>query len=207
MIEHIELQEKHEQEQSDGAFTEGDLCPLCGQPLVLRHSEHGDFLGCSDYPICGYMQPLSKKRNVEAVLPMDDLCPQCGAPLMLKRGRFGLFVGCTNYPDCNFTYTGVEKSQIKCPICGKGVMAQRFTRTGRLFYACSNYPDCTFSVPGKPQDSHCPECSFPVRYEKKTAKGIKLVCGNKLCASRRVKKRKRKEIIDDPTLRANIYVP
>lgn len=193
--------------EPNSSLTEGDPCPLCGQALVLRHSEHGDFLGCSDYPVCSYMQPISKRRNVETVLPMEDLCPKCGAKLALKRGRFGLFVGCTSYPKCDYTYTGVEKSHLKCPLCLKGVMTQRFTRTGRLFYACSNYPECTFSVPGKPVADACPQCSFPLRYEKKTAKGIKLVCGNMLCVSRRPRKRKHKEIDADPSLMVGTYAP
>ena len=186
---------------------EGDPCPLCGQPLVLRRSERGDFLGCSDYPACSFMQPLSKKRSVETVLDMEDHCPKCGALVALKRGRFGLFVGCTRYPDCDYTYTGHEKSQIKCPLCHKGVMSQRFTRTGRLFYACTNYPECTYSVPGKPKEEPCPQCSFPLQFEKKGKNGIKLVCGNSLCKTRRPHKRKRKEILDDPTLRQGVYAP
>ena len=38
---------------------EGSPCPYCGQPLVLRHSSHGDFLGCSDYPLCSFLKPVA----------------------------------------------------------------------------------------------------------------------------------------------------
>ena len=39
-------------------LTEGSPCPLCGQPLVIRHSARGDFLGCSDYPACSFIKPI-----------------------------------------------------------------------------------------------------------------------------------------------------
>ena len=32
----------------DEHLKEGSPCPLCGEPLVIRHSAHGDFLGCSN---------------------------------------------------------------------------------------------------------------------------------------------------------------
>ena len=72
-----------ERTDPENELKEGDPCPLCGQPLVLRHSGRGDFLGCSDYPACTFMQPLGRSRAVETVLPMSDLCPRCGAPLAL----------------------------------------------------------------------------------------------------------------------------
>lgn len=183
-----------EERNEDTELQAGSPCPLCGRPLVERHSERGDFLGCSDFPACSYMTPLARHRTVQDVLPMSDLCPKCGSPLALKRGRFGLFVGCTNYPGCDFTYTGTERSEIKCPLCGKGTLAQRISGTGRMFYACSNYPDCTFSVPGKPVVRNCPKCSFPLMFEKKAKNGVKTVCGNSLCPSRKARRRVRKEI-------------
>ena len=174
-----------ERTDPENELKEGDPCPLCGQPLVLRHSGRGDFLGCSDYPACTFMQPLGRSRAVETVLPMSDLCPRCGAPLALKKGRFGLFVGCTRYPECGFTWTGSKKSEITCPVCKKGTLVQRFSKSGREFYACTAYPDCTFSTGGRPVEKQCPECAFPLMFEKKTKKGVKLVCGNPLCPTRR----------------------
>ena len=180
----------------EDTLQEVDPCPQCGQPLVLRHSERGDFLGCSDYPACDFMQPVGRRRSVDIVLPMSDHCPKCGALVALKRGRYGLFVGCTRYPECDYTYTGHDNSKIKCPLCGKGEMTQRFTKTGRMFYACTNYPDCTYTVPGKPKEQTCPKCSFPLMFVKRNSKGEKLVCGNTMCISRRPRRRKRKEVTE-----------
>ena len=33
-------------------------CPLSGGALVLRQGPHGDFLGCSDYPECEYVEEI-----------------------------------------------------------------------------------------------------------------------------------------------------
>lgn len=33
-------------------------CPLSGGSLVLRQGPHGDFLGCSDYPECDYVEKV-----------------------------------------------------------------------------------------------------------------------------------------------------
>jgi putative DNA topoisomerase len=172
-------------EEGSSQLKEGDPCPLCGMPLVLRHSPRGDFLGCSDYPSCTFMQAAPRPRTVTVVQVLPDRCPKCGAQVALKRGRFGLFIGCTNYPECDYIYTGAEKSKIKCPVCGEGVMVSRISKSGTQFYACSRYPSCTFSVPGKPVEKTCPRCSFPLMYEKRTKRGVKLACGNPLCPSRR----------------------
>lgn len=32
------------------------ICPKCGRPLVRRQSVYGEFLGCSGYPKCKYLE-------------------------------------------------------------------------------------------------------------------------------------------------------
>ena len=34
----------------------GELCPLCGKPLVLRTSKYGEFTACSGFPSCKYVK-------------------------------------------------------------------------------------------------------------------------------------------------------
>ena len=58
---------------------EGDACPLCGQKLVLRHSNHGDFLGCSDYPSCSFLKPVAVSHSVITLGEVGAPCPSCGA--------------------------------------------------------------------------------------------------------------------------------
>ncbi|MHA1334019.1 MAG: topoisomerase DNA-binding C4 zinc finger domain-containing protein [Candidatus Odinarchaeia archaeon] len=33
------------------------LCPICGNRLILRKGRHGEFYGCSKYPVCNFMLP------------------------------------------------------------------------------------------------------------------------------------------------------
>lgn len=35
------------------------ICPRCGNELVYRHGKYGDFYGCSGYPACRFIKPLS----------------------------------------------------------------------------------------------------------------------------------------------------
>jgi DNA topoisomerase-1 len=72
----------------------GDLCPQCGEPLVIRQGRYGKFIGCSGYPRCRYTTPLA--------LP-GVTCPECGGPVVEKRTRKGRqFFGCGNYPQCEW---------------------------------------------------------------------------------------------------------
>ena len=34
----------------------GELCPLCGKPLVIRTSKYGEFTACSGFPSCKYIK-------------------------------------------------------------------------------------------------------------------------------------------------------
>lgn len=38
------------------------LCPLCGNPLVIRKSKYGEFLGCSTFPKCKYVEPFGEPK-------------------------------------------------------------------------------------------------------------------------------------------------
>jgi DNA topoisomerase-1 len=70
----------------------GELCPECGEPLVIRHGRYGRFVGCSGWPNCRYTTPYT----VPGVT-----CPQCGGAIVEKRSRRGRrFYGCANWrPD------------------------------------------------------------------------------------------------------------
>jgi DNA topoisomerase-1 len=72
----------------------GDLCPQCGEPLVIRQGRYGKFIGCSSYPKCRYT----------AQIPLPGVaCPECGGPVVEKRTRKGrTFYGCGNYPTCEW---------------------------------------------------------------------------------------------------------
>jgi len=88
----------------------GEICPECGQPLVIKLGRYGKFVACSGYPECKYTKPYQVKIGVK--------CPQCGGELlerMSKKKR--VFYGCSNYPDCQFA-TNFRPLPQPCPNCG-----------------------------------------------------------------------------------------
>jgi DNA topoisomerase-1 len=88
----------------------GEICPECGQPLVIKMGRYGKFVACSGYPECKYTKPYQVKIGVK--------CPQCGGELlerMSKKKR--IFYGCSNYPDCQFA-TNFRPLPQPCPNCG-----------------------------------------------------------------------------------------
>ena len=108
----------------------------------------------------------------------DELCELCGKPMAVKHGRFGEFLACSGYPDCKNTKARVQKIDVKCPSCGKEIVARK-SKTGKLFYGCSGYPDCKQMYWNRPVNQPCPECGALLT-ERKT-KTTKLACSNPDC--------------------------
>ena len=118
-----------------------------------------------------------EKIVVEDV-PTGELCELCGKPMVIKAGRFGDFIACSGYPECKNTRPIIKTIGVKCPNCGKDIVARKSKR-GRLFYGCSGYPDCKTVFWNKPTDKRCPECNS-ILLEKKT-KNKNFVCSNEKC--------------------------
>ena len=90
-------------------------CPLCGNPLAVRHGRFGKFIGCSTFPTCRFTEPWLEKIGVR--------CPQDGGELVERRTRKGrVFYGCANYPTCDFT-SWKRPIPEPCPRCG-GLLVQ-----------------------------------------------------------------------------------
>ena len=122
----------------------GELCPLCGKPLVYRKSRYGTFIACSGYPECKYV----KKEEKEEVVSPDKVCPKCGRPLVKRKSRRGEFWACSGYPSCSYIEGQDEKqdvlTSIPCPKCGKPLI-RRAGRHGKSdFYTCSGFPKCRY---------------------------------------------------------------
>ena len=111
--------------------------------------------------------------------PTDETCEKCGSPMVIKHGRFGEFMACSGYPECKNTKPIVRSTGVKCPICGKDIIAKR-SRRGRMFYGCSGYPDCKQVYWNKPVEKKCPECGA-LMIEKKS-KNYTLACSNSECS-------------------------
>jgi putative DNA topoisomerase len=158
-------------------------CPECGANLMVRHGKHGPFLGCSTYPACNYIRPLTS-QGVELHKVLEgSACPICGQLLAIKKGRYGLFIGCTQYPLCQHIESQgeLESSEVPCPACGRGHLISRTSRYGKMFYACDSFPRCKYVVNDKPVAQSCPKCGWQILVERQVRHGSKLCCPQKLC--------------------------
>ncbi|MBR4694345.1 MAG: type I DNA topoisomerase [Bacilli bacterium] len=91
----------------------GETCPECGSPLVKRKGKYGEFVACSNYPTCKYIQ----KEEAEIVEICD--CPNCDGKIVEKKSRKGkVFYGCNHYPKCKTAYWDKPIDK-KCPECGE----------------------------------------------------------------------------------------
>lgn len=107
----------------------GELCPLCGKPLVYRHGKYGKFIACSGYPECKYIPKVEKSATVICK------CPKCDGDIIVKKTKRGKeFYGCSNFPKCKYASwdkpTGeicskckellvMKKDNVVCPNCDK----------------------------------------------------------------------------------------
>ncbi len=131
-------------------IVEGAYCPKCGAPLVRRQSKNGEFIGCSNFPNCKYIQ----KEPKEAPKETGELCPKCGRPLVERKDKKGrIFVACSGFPKCKYIKPDVEEIKKKapkavneadvvkiCPECGGNIIKKK----GKYgyFLGCSNFPKC-----------------------------------------------------------------
>ncbi|MFQ3550302.1 MAG: type I DNA topoisomerase, partial [Armatimonadota bacterium] len=109
-------------------------CPTCGKMMVVRESRFGKFLGCEAYPECKTTMPLLKKLDID--------CPLCEDGKIIERVSKNkkVFFGCDKYPECQFVSWDKPTDRI-CPVCGKGLMAEKKFRGKLTGYKCTNQ-DC-----------------------------------------------------------------
>lgn len=111
--------------------------------------------------------------------PTGELCEICGKPMVKKQGRFGEFIACSGYPECKNTKPIVQTVGVKCPKCGKDIVARR-SKKGKLFYGCNGYPECNQLYWDKPIDKKCPKCGSLLVVKKFRGAGV--VCSNEECS-------------------------
>jgi DNA topoisomerase-1 len=178
----LEAQEKEMEEQAQKE-AEGEVCDLCGKPMVVKRGRFGRFLACSGYPECKNTRPLPGEAAPPKPEPTDEKCPKCGAPMVKKTGRFGPFLACSRYPECK-TIVNIEipvndqnGNPITCPKCKEGRILERKSKKGKVFYSCSRYPDCDQAFWDRPTGEPCPKCSYPTLLKK----GKTIHCPNEEC--------------------------
>jgi DNA topoisomerase-1 len=160
-------------------------CPECGNPLKIRWSRNGPFLGCSTYPACSFTSDYERdekgRLRLVSKASTGETCEKCGRPMVLKRGRFGVFLACSGYPECK--NTRAPSTGLKCPREGcDGELIERVGKAGRHFYGCNRFPECKTVFWDRPVRHSCPVCGSPVMLEKRGRRGgAKLVCPNPSC--------------------------
>jgi len=155
--------------------TTGEICELCGKPMVTKWGRNGRFMACTGYPGCKNTKPLAEDAEKHQHV-VGGKCDLCGGDMVVKGGRFGAFLGCSNYPSCKNTKP--ISMGIKCPKCKEGDLIERKTKKGkRTFYGCSKYPNCDFASWDKPVAQACPSCGNEYVVAKYSqAKGEYMIC-------------------------------
>jgi DNA topoisomerase-1 len=116
----------------------GEICDVCGRPMIVKFGRFGAFLGCSGYPDCKNIKKIQKGTGVT--------CPSCGeGELVERRSKRGIFYSCSKYPKCKFLMNGKPTGE-KCPQSGDLLMID--PRSGVI--KCSN-KECDYEREAQPE--------------------------------------------------------
>lgn len=112
-------------------------CPECGKPLRQLTGKYGDFIACSGYPECKYIE--------RKTLPFP--CPQCGKEIIERAWRGGKFWGCSGYPKCKLAiFDAVEETP--CPQCKWPFLTKKTDKEGNVTLICLN-KECNYKSSDK----------------------------------------------------------
>lgn len=159
-------------------------CPKCGKVMLVKNSRFGtQFLGCSGYPECKTMMPLSGGEAPEPE-KSDEKCEKCNSEMVIKLGPYGKYLQCTN-DECKNRKRIVISTGVKCPKDNcEGEIVQRKSRFGKIFYGCNKYPDCDFVLWAAPNGEKCPDCKS-LLVKKFLKRGNMIACSKKECGYKR----------------------
>ena len=156
-------------------------CPNCGRKMLIRTSRFGSqFLGCSGYPECKTILPMSvngETPQVQEPEKAEEKCEKCGGDMIIKTGPYGKYLECLS---CQNRKSFVRSTGVTCPKCGQGQIVERKSKYGKIFFGCNKYPDCDFVLWNEPTGDVCPECGSLI-IKKPTKNGEKLECSNRSC--------------------------
>lgn len=83
-------------------------CEKCGKSLRKVNGRFGEFVSCSGYPECKYIQ--RKKASF--------CCPECAGCVEERKWSGGILWGCSNYPECRYAiFSDIQDTP--CPKCDK----------------------------------------------------------------------------------------
>ena len=125
-----------------------EICPVCGNKLVIRLSKYGEFTCCSNYPACNYV-----KKDEDENQDTGVLCPVCGKMNLVKKiskspkSKGKVFYACQNYPSCKTIFNDLPTNEL-CPNCNSIMLKDK---DGNLY--CSKRCDLELK-----EKLICPEC-------------------------------------------------
>lgn len=97
----------------------GEICPECGNELVIRKGRYGEFTACSNYPSCKYIK--QDKKEIKVVCK----CPKCDGNIIEKKTRRGkVFYGCDKYPKCDIALWDMPTGEL-CPECNSLLITKK----------------------------------------------------------------------------------
>jgi DNA topoisomerase-1 len=101
-------------------------CEKCGKSLRKVNGRFGQFVGCSGYPECKYIQ--RKKASF--------CCPQCAGCVEERKWSGGTLWGCSNYPECRYAiFSDIQDSP--CLKCDKSpYLLKKTDEDGIIILAC-----------------------------------------------------------------------
>ncbi len=119
-------------------------CEECGEPMGVRRSRRGLFLGCSKYPECKNTAALPKDL-LPGPVPTIERCEECGRPMLIRWGKYGRFLACSGFPSCRNTWQLPSKPK-ECPREGcDGHLIKKFSPDAEAHRGCTRWPKCTFT--------------------------------------------------------------
>lgn len=105
--------------EKEKAKETGEMCPLCGKPLVIRKGKYGKFTACSNYPECKYIKKEIKEQKEICK------CPNCEGMIVERKTRKGkIFYGCNNFPKCKTAFWDKPTGKM-CPECGSILLEKK----------------------------------------------------------------------------------
>lgn len=98
----------------------GEMCPVCGKPMVFRQSKYGEFEACSDYPTCKYIKTKEKEKSKTQDTKVK--CPECNLGTLVVRtaqkgkNKGNKFLACSRFPKCKYI-SPLKIVDEECPDC------------------------------------------------------------------------------------------
>jgi DNA topoisomerase-1 len=185
-----ETLKKAEENMNKVVILSDQKCPECQQPMAIRSSRFGQFLGCVGYPECKTKIALTRDGlPVPEDRPSEETCKTCGSPMLIRYGRYGDYLACSQ-EECKEQRPILKTTGVICPRpdC-EGQIVEKKSRRGKMFYGCSNYSakGCNTAywypplISGGPNNSTmCPNCNNMLVY-KTLKRGDQIACSSKEC--------------------------